>query len=320
MRIQNNIPGKNSYNALTKNQKALSSNLEKLSSGYSINTAADNAAGLAISEKMRAHITGLDIAQDNVSDGINLVKVGEGAMQELSDMVNRMKELAVRSANGMFDDEVARASMQLEVDELLGEINRVADSTHMNGMYLLDGSTGTEGSMPYFTELEFDMDDAFMEALGNALEGFSEEDLEILSDVLYYGTSGLTLQIGDTGDDFNQLEVPIFDMHAERLGIEPFDVSTQKEALNSIDKVETALNRVSNCRAVYGAIQNRLDSTFKNLGVMEENIQDAESTIRDTDFAKETMEYAKNNILAESNQTMLAHANTMPETVLQLLG
>ncbi len=144
MRIQHNIMAMNAYRNYNKNTSALSKNLEKLSSGYKINRAGDDAAGLAISEKMRAQITGLEAAQKNVKDGISLVNTSEGAMQEIQDMLNRMVYLATESANGTYDNEVDRKNLQQEVDQLRSEINRIADSANFNGIKLLDGSLDTE--------------------------------------------------------------------------------------------------------------------------------------------------------------------------------
>ncbi len=143
MRIQHNIAAMNAYRNYNINTSAVSKNLEKLSSGYKINRAGDDAAGLAISEKMRAQITGLDAATKNVKDGISLVKTAEGAMQEVQDMLNRMVYLATQSANGTYDNEVDRANLQKEVDQLQSEINRIADSANFNGIKLLDGSLDT---------------------------------------------------------------------------------------------------------------------------------------------------------------------------------
>ena len=144
MRIQHNIMAMNAYRNLGMNNRSLSGNLEKLSSGYKINRAGDDAAGLAISEKMRAQITGLDAAQKNVADGISLVKTAEGAMQEIQDMMNRMEYLATQSANGTYDNDVDRANLQKEVEALKSEINRIADSSNFNGTKLLDGSLASE--------------------------------------------------------------------------------------------------------------------------------------------------------------------------------
>ena len=143
MRIQHNIAALNSYRNLTGNNSAVSKNLEKLSSGYRINRAGDDAAGLAISEKMRAQITGLNTAQKNAQDGVSLVQTAEGALTEVHSMLNRMVELADQSANGTYDNAVDRANLQKEIKSLKDEINRIADSTNFNGINLLDGSLST---------------------------------------------------------------------------------------------------------------------------------------------------------------------------------
>ena len=147
MRIQHNIMAMNAYRNYNNNTSALSKNLEKLSSGYKINRAGDDAAGLAISEKMRAQITGLDKAQDNAKDGISLVQTAEGALTEVHDMLNRMVELATQSANGTYENETDRAQLQKEVDQLKSEIDRIADSANFNGIKLLDGSMDSNGTI-----------------------------------------------------------------------------------------------------------------------------------------------------------------------------
>ena len=250
MRIQHNIMAMNAYRNYNTNTSALSKNLEKLSSGYKINRAGDDAAGLAISEKMRAQITGLDKAQDNAKDGISLVQTAEGALTEVHDMLNRMVELATQSANGTYDT-TDREKLQAEVGQLIDEIDRIAESTNFNGIDLLNGDLA--------------------------------------------GTGGLTLQIGDTAATFNQLTVTVDDMHANALGVDAIDISDQGDAQNAIDTIKDAIDRVSTTRGTLGALQNRLDHTINNLSVTEENIQDAESTIRDTDVAEEMMAYTKAN-------------------------
>jgi len=629
MRIQHNIMAMNAYRNYNLNTKALSGNLEKLSSGYKINRAGDDAAGLAISEKMRAQITGLDAAQKNVKDGISLVKTAEGAMQEVQDMLNRMDYLATQSANGTYQDEVDRENLQKEVEALKSEINRIADSANFNGIKLLDGSlavseaveastttktedisgmdriitsvlgkgetasieagkktilddvadapsavkasfcvdlntlnfavTGASGSTVSFSvtltvggkditvtasatvdahasvvaqaiasavvaaassvkingvdwtvtasagkltftqkndpttadeaRANFDvnikinkddttglviktpansgttttatggkiamsaslnagthvctqgvavsdvnkantvfkitaddikdgtqiaigtktivlkvgntsMDSATLakltaanvtivtiganDSLNTALTKISNEigsevtfklkdnagnehnitfklgvsdgangneigltvqrvsnatniasaftSLEQLADNFAMrvtntvtteakaATNGLTLQIGDTSDAFNQMKVIIGDMHTTGMGIQDVDISTQDGAAAAVQTIKDAINYVSGIRGDLGAVQNRLDHTGNNLSVMKENIQDAESTIRDTDVADEMMKYVKNNILVQSAQAMLAQANQVPQGVLQLLG
>jgi len=620
MRIQHNIMAMNAYRNYTNNVAAMKKNLEKLSSGYKINRAGDDAAGLAISEKMRAQITGLDAASKNVKDGISLVKTAEGAMQEVQDMLNRMVSLATQSANGTYQDAVDRENLQAEVDQLRSEINRIADSANFNGIKLLDGSldagtnvvnlkdpsdlataaAGSTAAGMSFTHVSdgmlvdkapaagkytvdfsqtklsnnstadiavtfaltgdlsvkitvaagaemdgkdiaealkkalmrtddtnqandvpdtgitvmttasaskftFDVDGSklvinevkpaakqsdidglvfkaeFTDGIGVSGSGgavgatlvainggnqfevtpeqepvseasrvyakatftltanFVKDGAAIkLGDTTYtfavgknskykdydniidltdlvpgganagqlsasqlntaaqrlakaaegnktfkvgaqvggavisltekeggidytvnnlagkdglapsngataagdasvtdwkglikIGTanqtndakgSALTLQIGDTSDDFNQLKVSIGDIHTKALKIDGINIGTQVGAQGAVDTIKNAINTVSSIRGTLGATQNRLEHTANNLSVMKENIQDAESTIRDTDVAEEMMAYTKNNILVQSAQAMLAQANQIPQGVLQLLG
>ena len=561
MRIQHNIMAMNAYRNYNNNTSALSKNLEKLSSGYKINRAGDDAAGLAISEKMRAQITGLNAATKNVKDGISLVKTAEGAMQEIQDMLNRMDYLATQSSNGTYDNDVDRKALQDEVNQLKDEINRIADSSNFNGIKLLDGSldssqagqaqrigsvvqlqakgNGTKSATPQFkislNGLRFKVASAgtaiikvkvgtasltfkktvtasqvgtilgstgwalsaaatitlggvkfsvstsgtvtakttgtyaYSRATGDNLEKVLNSEWEItaeatakgelvdkdgnksiystkptnittgivkgggqvaaaeftitaamlkdkakfvigtatytvdynstnaaagtvlgLKDLLkdgklddeglakaidrltkvastnaYFkvgakgntievvqidakaklvdkgsdthamytadqllsylgyidpGSKSLQLQIGDTSDSYNQLQVSVGDMHTLALGISDLDITTATDAADAIQTVRDAINQVSSVRGTLGAIQNRLEHTQNNLSVMAENIQDAESTIRDTDVAEEMMSYVKNNILVQSAQAMLAQANQVPQGVLQLLG
>ncbi len=656
MRIQHNIMAMNAYRNYTNNVAAMKKNLEKLSSGYKINRAGDDAAGLAISEKMRAQITGLQTAQKNAKDGISLVQTAEGALTEVHDMLNRMVELATQSANGTYDNTTDRYQMQKEVDQLLEEIDRIADSSNFNGINLLDGTLGlntdafsisagdafTEatnggtidlvaeadvhgGSDVAFQNAQFVVDlknlegsiasggkykisigsasitatattgdanaaatasnignlfngksvtiggqkftvahnggkltftlattgstamtaseaakltDAQVKAVNDALAGATVkvtasggntmssdldydhaiQDMEVLrqevsgglygvdvdlSKVVANGNTltigsatftfkmaatdsaingsevtldsrvsasqqiadavrllsqngnfptnyhvsakdnktlhvdaaasntpwadkasfaasikggvtaqpakaastkltvdagkiqdgntitvtdgsktvkyvfgkgtdatdgsvkfikdktaqalkdaiganatlaadgktinikaakaaasvaapvvlgkGLTLQIGDTSDSWNQLNVAVQDMHSASIGVGNLKIDTEEAAQAAINKIKAAINTVSDVRGTLGATQNRLDHTINNLSVMTENIQDAESTIRDTDVAEEMMAYTKNNILIQSAQAMLAQANQVPQGVLQLL-
>ena len=539
MRIQHNIMAMNAYRNYNNNTSALSKNLEKLSSGYKINRAGDDAAGLAISEKMRAQITGLEAAQKNVKDGVSLVKTAEGAMQEIQDMLNRMDYLATQSANGTYDEEVDRANLQKEVDALKTEINRIADSANFNGTKLLDGSLSASGAsgaagVPSISGLEltenaavadkgtlatltgnttafsegdelnftihytdangkkqsvtlsavysekdpaetkgalYDKDgnklaslagtkgQASATELGTAFEKLAKDalgdsfkvtnasgalsfeskvkgaNMKVDSAIIDWGTAGanqddalikvthntagadayqsinfingytvgdvftiggkkfafaadqdaavalgkdvnvivvdkttvgidatdkevakmadlieqktgykptvnadnvtlefkasqgavaggkggLTLQIGDSADQFNQMMVSVGDMHTKALGIDTLDISEQDGAAAAIETIRDAINTVSSVRGDLGAVQNRLEHTQNNLSVMAENITDAESAIRDTDVAEEMMSYTKNNILIQSAQAMLAQANQVPQGVLQLL-
>ncbi len=591
MRIQHNIMAMSAYRNYTNNVSAMKKNLEKLSSGYKINRAGDDAAGLAISEKMRAQITGLETAQKNAKDGISLVQTAEGALTEVHDMLNRMVELATQSANGTYDNTTDRAQMEKELKQLRSEIDRIADSSNFNGIKLFDGSmeaatteykvTGgadlgilaTAGTVAgtntivhadgrdaaktsFSVELEdvsfvsknadkvgitvggttitaatsagtalggedlatalatkvgtggikiggvtynvkadgsklvFEMSDAAFDAIksdstkaasfsgnftvavdkggatqtgninvatqviteggptklgtlantttanaiaatdivdgkaitvgdttyvftsnketadavkaagdkfkavdisdlvndagalddtkaasGNALSeaisrltvaakdnamftvgqdstngkltfqekasydgGAPLDSVANIQKQIQTGTfqkvttqpatgtgKGLILQIGDTAESFNQLKVSLGDMHCSSLkdsnGVSLADISIadQDKAAIAVDVIKAAINQVSDVRGTLGATQNRLDHTINNLSVMTENIQDAESTIRDVDVAEEMMAYTKNNILIQSAQAMLAQANQVPQGVLQLL-
>ena len=279
MRIQHNIMAMNAYRNLSGNQSALSKNLEKLSSGYKINRAGDDAAGLAISEKMRAQITGLDAAQKNVKDGIGLIKTAEGALQEVQDMMNRMVYLAEQSANGTYDDSVDRAALQDEVNALTAEIKRIGNTANFNGQKLLNGD---------LSKVTFQIGDS------NA----TDDQLKLLSAVGAESVSNITTL-------------------ADKIKVS--SAAAAVEAINALKGKDGIINKVSKLRGKLGAVQNRLEHTSNNLGVMRENIQDAESNIRDTDVADEMMKYTKNNILVQSAQAMLAQANQVPQGVLQLM-
>lgn len=404
MRIQHNIMAMSAYRNYSKNTSALSKNLEKLSSGYKINRAGDDAAGLAISEKMRAQITGLKAANKNVKDGVSLVQTAEGALQEVHDMLNRMDSLATQSANGTYDNEVDRANLQKEVTALKSEIDRIADSSNFNGQKLLNGDLDGNATSVFKGDADAGNNtsavDATIKAQGKVSIGGADQDLTFKLEVdtaegAKIGTDGavtitlakktdysaakiqdlikkatldtgitdadeqkaiksalanvtvsgkgvtsagdgteladktgtataatgaaLKLQIGDTADKYNQMNVNVGDMHSKALGIEDLTVADQDGAAAAIQKIKDAINTVSSTRGDLGAIQNRLEHTQNNLSVMTENIQDAESTIRDTDVADEMMAYTKNNILIQSAQAMLAQANQVPQGVLQLL-
>ena len=363
MRIQHNIAALNSYRNLTGNNSAVSKNLEKLSSGYRINRAGDDAAGLAISEKMRAQITGLNTAQKNAQDGVSLVQTAEGALTEVHSMLNRMVELADQSANGTYDNAVDRENLQKEITSLKDEIDRIADSTNFNGINLLDGSmadgtkdlkiSGTvngqelavgqdgtykldafqKGDSVTINGQTFTRVDAGADANKGTFTNFNElKDAADKKGITISGAAGtakanikngvdksLTLQIGDTSADFNQMKVSVGDMHTAALGIADIDISTQQGAKDAVDLIKSAINMVSSTRGDLGAIQNRLEHTINNLSVTAENMTAAESRIRDVDMANEMMAYTKNNILVQSSQAMLAQANQIPQGVLQLL-
>jgi flagellin len=438
MRVQHNIVSMNAYRNYNNNTRQINRNIEKLSSGYKINRAGDDAAGLAISEKMRAQITGLEGAQKNAKDGISLVQTAEGALTEVHSMLNRMYSLAEQSANGTYDENTDRAQLQKEVSSLRTEINRIADSANFNGLKLLDGSmsrasvdlsddelnsfvgisllaedkqdmqkfldtldsdfsvTLSSGAKETFKghSLSFDGIDELLNAGykvtvtdsngkdlskeiatgstkvwtvnsdnegtlkfaddssaafahdGNhhvnfkvttsdgkdvanisyrvdldasKISGANGETAAIESTITLKDNDGLNLQIGDDANSWNIMNVSVSDIHASALGIANVDISEQGSAQAAMNAIKDAINYVSDVRGGLGATQNRLDHTINNLSVMQENIQDAESTIRDTDVADEMMRYTKNSILVQSAQAMLAQANQQPQGVLQLL-
>ena len=280
MRIQHNIASMNSYRNYNVNTSTVNKNLEKLSSGYKINRAGDDAAGLAISEKMRAQITGLKVAQKNAKDGIGLIQTAEGALTEVHSMLNRMYELAEQSANGTYAS-TDRSALNMELKALKTEINRIGKTANFNGSKLF---TGNLKNIKLVIGAETDADNRMTLTLTGA------------------GLSGGILSTG-TG----------------ALSIANVSIATATAASGALVSITAAINKVSLLRGKLGAYQNRLEHTISNLAVMQENVQDAESSIRDTDVADEMMMYTKNNIMLQSAQAMLAQANQQPQGVLQLL-
>jgi len=256
MIINNNISAINTRNQLFVTNSAASKSMEKLSSGKRINRAADDAAGLSISEKMRAQIRGLLQAARNAQDGISLIQTAEGALDEVSNMLVRLKELAVQKANGTYNDE-DKANLALEMDSLAEEIQNIFTNTKFNGSSVLTTSVAI-----------------------------------VISDD---GTTALT--IGATATS----------------GI------TSLGSTSAVTDIETAIKNVNSARATYGAKQNRLESTVRNLKTTAENLQAAESRIRDTDMAEEMSNFTKYSILIQAGTAMLAQANMAPQSVLSLL-
>lgn len=272
MVVQHNLTAMNTNRQLGGITSSQAKSTEKLSSGYRINRAGDDAAGLSISEKMRSQIRGLNKASTNAQDGISLVQVAEGALNETHSILQRMNELATQAANDT-NTSSDRKAIQAEVDQLVSEINRIQSTTQFNTMNLLDGS-------------------------------FSKNELKLQVGSLSGQTIGITIS----------------NMDAKTLGVDTLKVSGNTVAGESMKKIQEAINKVSNQRSTLGAIQNRLEHTINNLDTTSENTQAAESRIRDTDMAKEMVEYSKNNILAQAGQSMLAQANQSNQGVLSLLG
>ncbi|PZM67288.1 flagellin [Paenibacillus dendritiformis] len=269
MFINTNVGAINAHRNLGMNNTAMGKTMEKLSSGFRINRAADDAAGLAISEKMRFQIGGMNQAMRNAQDGISLIQTAEGALTEVHSMLQRLNTLANQSATGTYDD-TDRKNTQKEVNALLAEINNIAKSTNFNGTKLLSAA----GSIKF--------------------------------------------QIGV--DKSNVLTAKLAAMGASALGINGLSISSQATASAALSKIANAINLVSEQRASFGAVQNRLEHTINNLGVTAENLSASESRIRNADMAKEMTDFTRNQILVQAGTAMLAQANSAPQSVLKLLG
>ncbi len=311
MVVQHNMNALNAYNKLNVNVNGLKKSSEKLSSGYRINRAGDDAAGLAISEKMRSQIRGLNQAKRNSQDGISMIQTYEGALQETHSILQRMKELAAESANGTYDDATDRAAIQLEFDQLNDELNQIAD-TDFNGVQALNGGTVNGGiaiTSSVTTPDAFGKSAATMTSVEEiTLQVGARTKDAVNFSFAYEQTSGMGSLTAD------------LDVTSTGLGTDALDLSTQESANEAIDKIDHAINKVSMVRATFGSIQNRLEHKIENLTTTAENMTEAESTIRDTDMASEMMNYTKYNILQQAAQSMLAQANAQPQGVLQLLG
>ena len=309
MVVQHNMTAMNSNRMLGVTVSAQAKTTEKLSSGYKVNRAADDAAGLTISEKMRSQIRGLTQASANAQDGVSVVQTAEGALGEVHDMLQRMSELAVKASNGT-NTTADRRAIQQEVNALCSEITRVKQSSQFNTLTLLNGTfdrsiqVGAANVCAQRIRININVQDI----VGRDL---SENDNKGISGVTGFGATGLGLR-GQTfkdkdGNDVNAAGKWIC-------------VSTDKAAQSAITKITQAIAGVSRLRSYLGAIQNRLEHTIKNLDNIVENTTAAESAIRDTDMASTMVEYTKNNILQQAGQSMLAQANQSTQGVLSLLG
>lgn len=478
MVVQHNLNALNAYNKLNTNVSGLKKSSEKLSSGYRINRAGDDAAGLAISEKMRSQIRGLGQAKRNAQDGISMIQTYEGAAQETHSILQRMKELASESANGTYDNTTDRDAIQLEFDQLNDELNQIAD-TDFNGRVALNGGTMADGTVvnnntqvathPSITYTQnadpagtmtysgrvagsldagangtINVDGVNLKVKAGALDGkttigttkysaslkveggkvsgtitaateytINKDTTSVTINGKNYrvavskdgkkatlydgdnktavttidgakisvtGTSikmtqvytadangnvtniggatvgqidfnngvstpnsyqhgsanltyadSITLQVGARSKDavdfnFSYVTSGIgglkadLDISARGLGTDQLSLATQEDANAAIDKIDNAINKTSMVRATFGSIQNRMEHKIENLTTTNENLTDAESTIRDTDMASEMLNYTKYNILQQAAQSMLAQANQQPQSVLQLLG
>jgi flagellin len=284
MIINHNMSAQFANRTLNFRGNEVQNNIEKLSSGMRINRAGDDPAGLAVSEKMRSQISGLNQAERNIQNGVSFIQATEGYLQETQDILHRVRELSVQSANGIYSAE-DRMQIQVEVSQLVDEINRIASHAQFNGMNLLTGR-------------------------------FASDAAE---------ATGIQFQVGANMDQ-NETAF-IGTMTAAALGLQNAQgeegivtLSSADAANRTIGIVDSALRQVSKQRADLGAYQNRFEMAQEGVAIAAENLQAAESQIRDVNMAQEVVDFTKNQILVQSNTAMLAQANTQPQSVLQLLG
>jgi flagellin len=303
MRINHNITAMNAYRNLTATNDKIEQSLERLSSGYRINRAADDAAGLAISEKMRAQIRGLEMATKNSQDAISLIQTAEGALNETHAILQRMRELAVQSANDTNTDN-DRVAIQQEIEQLRAELDRISDATEFNTKKLVTGEYAESG-------LNFQI---------GANEGqiVNMKMLEMTANALGIGTMDVEEPVRD--DLGNVMLDESGNVVTKKVSGKTVSVATATDAQVAIEAINNAIEKVSKERARYGAMQNRLEHTINNLRVSAENLQAAESRIRDADMASEIVEFSKNKIISQSGTAMLAQANAAPQGILQLLN
>jgi len=291
MVVQHNMQAANTNRQLSITTNDQAKNTEKLSSGYRINRAGDDAAGLSISEKMRSQIRGLDKASTNAQDGISLIQTAEGALNESHAILQRMNELATQAANDT-NTTADRNAIQAEINQLTSEIDRIQSTTAFNTMNLLDGS---------FTNKNLQVGSLSGQKISLSIQNMNASTIF---------NSSSTKSVTNTYTTSVALSAA-----CSKLSVKSFSAAGL-----AMETIQKAIQTVSAQRSNLGAIQNRLEHTIKNLDTASENTQAAESRIRDTDMAKTMVEYSKNNILAQAGQSMLAQANQANQGVLSLLG
>ncbi|WP_319469805.1 flagellin [uncultured Trichococcus sp.] len=335
MRIGTNVAAINTYSNLSAANSSKAGSLAKLSSGLRINKAGDDAAGLAISEKMKNQVSGLTQASRNAQDGISLIQTAEGGLSETHSILNRMRDLTVQAANDTNSTE-DRAAIQTEIKSLNEEIDRISKDTKFNGKALLDGDGGSVniqiGANADDQALELDLSHGFGTRSTSTLEtdakdaddlvGTTKDDLDAAI------AGGDPTTISDAQDDYDAAvedaaakSKAVVEAGADESGlnIARINVSTAEDAKAATTALDSAIQKVSDARAGLGANQNRLDHTINNLSTTKENLADANSRIVDVDMAEEMTSFTKSNILAQAATSMLAQANQMPQSVLSLL-
>jgi flagellin len=284
MIINHNMSSMYANRQLGVTQGDVAKNIEKLSSGQRINRAGDDASGLAVSEKMRGQIRGLNQAEKNIQNGVAFIQTTEGYLQESQDIMHRLRELSVQSANGIYTDE-DRMQIQVEVSQLVDEINRIASHAQFNGMNILTGSFARNSSVNKVMQFQVGAN--------------MDQNEQVFIGTMTAQALGLQGAQGDTG---------------------MISIATPENANQAIGTLDSALKVISKQRADLGAYQNRFEMASKGVAVAAENLQASESRIRDTDMASEMVNYTKNQILSQAGTAMLAQANTRNQSVMQLLG
>lgn len=287
MQVQNNIASINAARNQGIETGKLKKSLEKLSSGFRIVRAGDDAAGLAISEGMRSRINSLNQAMKNIDDGIGLTNVGDGALTEVHSMLQRLKTLALKSANGTYDQS-NRETLNMERDQILEEIDRIGSTTKFGEISLFsraDAKTNTDPPLWQPPELD----------------------------------DTIPLQIGGSAQAGEVLDVERYYIGSKEPQLDQTNFSTVEKGQKSVEYIENAIEAVSKVRASFGAAYMHLDHTHNNLSVTSENMQAAESQIRDTNMAEEITKYTSSNIVLQSSNMMLTNANNFPQTILELL-
>lgn len=285
MQVQNNIASINAARNQGIETGKLKKSLEKLSSGFRIVRAGDDAAGLAISEGMRSRINSLNQAMKNIDDGIGLTNVGDGALTEVHSMLQRLKTLALKSANGTYDQS-NRETLNMERDHILEEIDRIGSTTKFGEISLFSRADANKIT-PLWQPPELD--------------------------------DTIPLQIGGSTQDGEVLDVERYYIGSKELQLDRTNFSTVEKGQKSVEYIENAIEAVSKVRASFGAAYMHLDHTHNNLSVTSENMQAAESQIRDTNMAEEITKYTSSNIVLQSSNMMLTNANNLPQTILELL-
>ena len=293
--INTNVSSLIAQNAMTKNERSMSGAMEQLSTGKRINSAADDAAGLAISSRMTSQIRGLDQAGRNAGDAISMIQTADGALNEVSNMLQRMRELAVQSSSGTVST-TDQDALGTEFDQLAAEIERIADSTQFNGNNLLDGSIGTAGAVT------FQVGPNASQTVSVTFANFETANAD-----------SATGPLGDIDIDGDG------DLTDSAAGLASLDISSAGDTTAALHGITSALDNLNSQRATLGAAMNRLEYTADNLANESANTQAARSRILDADYATATTELARTQIIQQAGTAMLAQANQLPQTVLSLL-